>query len=437
MKRKNIPTKKYKRTAIVAMTTAKIGLIHVTHLGKKTLSSVAKVKQQDHQHEENIGKILIGALMQLRGTALKVAQMMSMQLDMLPEGIRTELTQACSRVTPLNRAHIRKVYLAEFNNAPENVFAKFDSNAFAAASLGQVHNALSSDNHQLAVKIQYPGMAASIKSDVQLVRGIMKSISLGTSYLPRWEIIDDVLNGVQKQLEKEIDYVQEAENTRWFAEHLRLPNIRIPEVYPQYSSKKVLTTEYVAGKHLDQWLAEKPSQAVRNHYGQLIFDLFCYQLHELKVLHADPHPGNFLICDDGCIALIDFGCVQRLAADYSRVITRLFTRDQQQIYQTYKDLGIIGGDLSFEKFKSDVFQAIEPLHTWMSAPGLEKEFDFSQYPPMPEKGLSHMKNAIKEINRVQQQQIYFDRSYFGLLGILRKIGAKIVTKGLARRDARS
>ncbi len=433
MSPKNIPTAKYKRTAITAVTTAKIGLKHLSHLGKKTLSSAENTQQKDHQHEEEIGKILIGALMQLRGTALKVAQMMSMELDMLPEGIRAELTKACSRVTPLNRAHIRKVYLAEFDNAPENVFAKFDSNAFAAASLGQVHHALSPDEQQLAVKIQYPGIAASIKSDVQLVRGIMKPISLSTSYLPRWEIINDVLSSVQKQLEKEIDYLQEAENTRWFAENFKLNNIRIPTVYPQYSSKKVLTTEYIEGKHLDQWLAEKPDQAARNHVGQLLFNMFCYQLHELKVLHADPHPGNFLICDDGSIALIDFGCIQRLAPDYAKKITQLFTRDPQKIYQAYKSLGLMSHDFPFEKFERDIFQAIEPMHTWMSAPGLmekDQAFDFSQLPAMPKNGLSHMKKAIKEINEVQQEQIYFDRSYFGLLSILRKIGATIRTEKL-------
>ncbi len=434
MSHKNIPTEKYKRTAITAITTARIGLKHVAHLGRKTLSSTKNIKQKNQQHEEEIGKIAISALMQLRGTALKIAQMMSLELDMLPENIRTELGKACSHVTPLNRAHIRKVYLAEFNNSPENVFERFEADAFAAASLGQVHKAVSPDHDLLAVKIQYPGIAASIKSDVQLVRGMMKSISLSTSYLPRWEIIEDVLECVQNQLEKEIDYVQEAENTCWFSENLKLPNIRIPKTYPQFSNKKVLATEYISGKHLDQWLAEKPDQATRNRYGQLLFDTFCYQLHELKVLHADPHPGNFLICDDGSIALIDFGCIQRLSPDYSTAVTRLFSRDRQQIYQAYQGLGIISNHLSFDKFTNDIFPAIEPVHTWMSAPGIEKVFNFAEFPPMPQKKLSSLKESIKAVNSIQQDQVYFDRSYFGLLSILRKMQVKIDTRMLGMRN---
>lgn len=430
MRHKSIPTEKYKRTAITAVTTAKIGLKHAVYLGKKTLSSTANTRQKNQQHEEDMGKIVFAALTQLRGTALKIAQMMSLELDMLPEGIRAELGKACHRVTPLNRAHIRKVYLAEFNTVPEKVFAQFEPDAFAAASLGQVHKAVSPDSHPLAVKIQYPGIAASIKSDVQLVRGIMKSISLSTSYLPRWEIIENVLDGVQKQLEKEVDYTQEAENTRWFSENFKIPNVRIPSVYCQFSSKRVLTTEHITGKHLDQWLAENPDQTLRNHYGQLLFDMFCYQLHELNVLHADPHPGNFLICDDGSIALIDFGCIQHLAPGYPGTVTRLFTRDRQQIYQAYKSLGIISDNLSFDEFTDDVFPVIESMHTWMSAPGLGKTFNFAELPPVPQKTLSQMKKPVKAINSIRQDQVYFDRSYFGLLSILRKMKVEIDTTKL-------
>jgi len=430
MSHKSIPTEKYKRTAITAVTTAKIGLKHAVYLSKKTLSSTANTQQKNQQHEEDIGKTVFAALTQLRGTALKIAQMMSLELDMLPEGIRAELGKACHRVTPLNRAHIRKVYLAEFNTVPEKVFAQFEPDAFAAASLGQVHKAVSPDSHPLAVKIQYPGIAASIKSDVQLVRGIMKSISLSTSYLPRWEIIENVLDGVQKQLEKEVDYTQEADNTRWFSENFKIPNVRIPSVYFQFSSKRILTTEHITGKHLDQWLAENPDQTLRNHYGQLLFDMFCYQLHELNVLHADPHPGNFLICDDGSIALIDFGCIQHLAPGYPGTVTRLFTRDRQQIYQAYKGLGIISDNLSFDEFTDDVFPVIKSMHTWMSAPGLRKTFNFAELPPLPQKTLSQMKKPVKAINSIRQDQVYFDRSYFGLLSILRKMKVEIDTTKL-------
>jgi len=434
MNKNKIPTAKLKRTAIAGITTARIGLKHMTHLGKKSFSRAANKSQDDLRHENEVGRILINALMQLRGTALKAAQMMSMELDMLPEGVRVELAKACSQVTPLNRAHIRKVFLDEFEQAPERVFRRFDANAFAAASLGQVHKAAMDDGRPLAVKIQYPGIGASIQSDVQLVRGIMKSLSVSTAFLPRYDIINRVLDDVQKQLEKEIDYQLEADNTRWFALHLTLPNIRVPAVYAQFSGAKVLTTEFVPGMHIDPWLKSQPSKAQRNQYGQLLLDLFCHQLHDLKVLHADPHPGNFIFCDDGRLALIDYGCVHRLHEDFPTTITRLFAPKPTELYQAYIDLGLIRRSLSYAEFELEFLPVIAPIQKWMATPFQQPEFDFSQMGPMPSTQLSTIKTAVKHVNAMQQDQMVFDRCFFGLLSSLRKLGAKIDTVGLLRNN---
>jgi len=432
MNKNKIPTAKLKRTAIAGLTTARLGLKHMTHLGKKSFSRMGENSQDDVRHEKEVGEILINALMQLRGTALKAAQMMSMELDMLPEGVRVELAKACSQVTPLNRAHIRKVFLDEFEQAPERVFRQFDSKAFAAASLGQVHKAAMDDERPLAVKIQYPGIGASIQSDVQLVRGVMKSLSVSTAFLPRYDLINRVLDDVQIQLEKEIDYQLEADNTRWFAQHITLPNIHVPAVYAQFSGAKVLTTEFIAGMHIDQWLNNQPSDAQRNQYGQLLFDLFCYQLHDLKVLHADPHPGNFIFCDDGRIALIDYGCVHRLHENFPTTITRLFTPKSSELYQAYIDLGLIHQSLSYEAFELEFLPVISRIQKWMAAPFQQSEFDFSQMGPMPSTQLSTMKAAAKHVNNMRQDQMVFDRCFFGLLSSLRKLGAKINTAGLLR-----
>lgn len=429
MNHKKIPGAKLKRAAIAGMTTAHVGVKHMTYLGRKKFSATPENTRQD-AHEQEIGRILINAFTQLRGTALKVAQMMSMELDMLPEGIRIELAKACSQVTPLNRAHIRKVFIAEFEQAPEAMFSTFDNTAFAAASLGQVHKATGGKGEELAVKIQYPGIAASIQSDVQLVRGIMKSLSMSTSYLPRYEIIDAVLSDIQKQLENEIDYLQEADNTCWFGEHLKLPGVYIPVIYRQYSGARVLTTEYVHGQHVEQWLLRRPSQALRDEYGQLLFDLFCFQLHELNMLHADPHPGNFIFCDDGTLSLIDFGCVHKLTTVFPGTVTRLFTRDSAQLHQTYIDLGIASPELSYAQFEKELLPLIREVIDWMTTPFLNEEYDFSKMDPIPRKPFSQIKSAARFIEDMRQDQVYFDRSFFGLLSMLRKIGARISTKGL-------
>lgn len=429
MPQQKIPSGKLKRATLTGLTTAHIGLKHISHLTKKPFSNPDTKSKQKTLHEQEVGKILINTLMRLRGTALKVAQMMSMELDMLPEGIRVELAKACSQVTPLNRAHIHKVFIEEFNQSPDKTFVEFESTAFAAASLGQVHRAKIDNNQKLAVKIQYPAIAASIKSDVQLLRGLMKSLSKSTSVLPRYEIIDNVLSNIQHQLEQEIDYQQEADNTIWFAKHLKLPNIHVPTVYSQYSGTKVLSTEFVEGKHLDLWLQGEPKQAERNRYGQLLFDLFCFQLHELKVLHADPHPGN-IIFNNNTISLIDFGCIHHLQSSFPATLMKMLSRDPIQLYQIYIELGIVCADLSQAQFKQEFYPVLIDMITWMTTPYQTKTFDFAKMPALPKRQTLQMKQAAQHLNSMQQDQMYFDRSYFGLLSMLRKMRANINTQGL-------
>ncbi|MFV1983974.1 MAG: ABC1 kinase family protein [Thiohalomonadales bacterium] len=430
MNNKKVPTGKLSRAAITVKTTAFIGMKHVAHVSKKPFRTKQQNTQNKIHHEQDVGKILINTLMQLRGTALKIAQMMSMELDMLPKSIQVEMAKACYEVTPLNRAHIRKAFIAEFKQTPEKIFKYFNSSAFAAASLGQVHRAQIENKTELAIKIQYPGIAASIQSDMKLVRGIMKSLSFSTSFLPRYDIIDTVLDRVQKQLELEIDYRLEAENTRWFANNLKLPNIKVPDVFTEYCSTRVLATEYLEGEHLNQWLNNNPDQQQRNKMGQLLFDLFCFQLHELKTLHADPHPGNFIFCENNTIALIDFGCIHQLQPDFSSKVSRLFTSDAEQLYLAYRDLNIINQSLSFEQYQQEFFPAVQEMYLWIIAP-FEKDFyDFSIMQSMPKKPIGQMKNAVKHIDGMLLDQMYFDRSYFGLLSMLRKIRAKINTTGL-------
>mgnify|MGYP002279624164 CR=1 FL=1 len=429
-----IPTAKISRAIITAKTTAKITLKHTTHLSKRAFLNPEKSEQHKIQHQQDIGKILIAAFMQLRGTALKIAQLLSMELDLLPESIRKELSKACSEVSPLNRAHIHKVYKSEFAKAPDSMFYKFNSTAFAAASLGQVHKATikieDKKCQQLAIKIQYPGISATIKSDMKIVRTMMKSISVGTNLLPRYDVIDKILNRINEQLQQEVDYRLEAKNTQWFKDKLNIPNIRVPKIYTQFSGSKVLATEFIEGLHLNPWLANKPNQRQRNRMGQLLFGLFCFQLHELKVLHADPHPGNILFCEDGQIALIDFGCVHHLQTDYPKQLNNLFTRDPQQLYQTYQDMKIIKSTLDFEIFRKEFFPVVEDMLTWMTRPFINGNYDFSDMPAMPAKPLSQVSNAMKHVDAVQKDQMYFDRSFFGLLFMLRKLGATINTSGM-------
>lgn len=433
---KKIPTGKLARTTITGMTAAKVGAKHLAYLGKTAFSDKTTQQETKDLHEEEIGKILFQTLSQLRGTALKVSQMLSMQIDLFPETIRQELAKACHQVLPLNRALIRKAFLQEFQTVPETLFQQFDSKAFAAASLGQVHEAISFDGEPLAVKIQYPGIAASIDSDIKMIRGILTTLSSRTDYLPKKELIHFILDEIETRLQEEVDYNQEAENTRWFAQHLKMDWIQVPEVLPEFSSKRVLTLKKLAGLHLKEWLATNPPQEEKNHFGQLLYDFFLHSVFELKHLHADPHPGNFLFMEGGRLGLLDFGCIKHLNEDYPQKMAHLLNAhikdyhqdNSKELLEACQALEILPQDFTVKDFQELVNPFLKPLQAWLVEPFLKESFDFSTKSPYPQHAHEEAKKTVKYLSGLHQDQVYYDRSFVGLILMLQEIGAVVRTQ---------
>ena len=428
MKNKDVPVGKLKRTAVTGSAMAKLGVKHLTYLGKKTFS-----EQDQIEHERQLGKTLFAALSQLRGTALKVSQVLSMEADLLPVHIREELAKGCYQVPPLNRALIHKVFVQEFNQAPGELFDQFNRHAFAAASLGQVHQASLANGKSVAVKVQYPGIASSINSDVKILRGVMTTLAKTTDLLPDKQLVNRVLDEIEARLLEEVDYEFEAEKTLWFKQQLAPLNVQVPEVYSDFSSDRVITTAFLQGLHLDEWLAGNPSQSQRNQVGQQLFDLFFYSLFKLNRLHADPHPGNFLFLPDGTIGLIDFGCVKAIDPAFPPQVAKTMSGllpngDADSLLNTYKNLNMLAPDLSIDEFNQDVMPHLKPMHDWLIQPFLQPEFDFATKSPYPIKAIDNGKKAIAYLTGFHPDQIYFDRAFLGLMNMLHKIKSVVKTQ---------
>ena len=165
-------TGRLSRGAIAGMAVARAGLAHLGHKAQSLTRDAAQSAQARTAHEAELGRILFAALNQLKGTALKASQLLSMELGFLPDGMRQELSRAHYQVTPLNRALVVKVMRQEFGQDPHTLFQQFEPQAFAAASLGQVHAATLFTGEAVAVKLQYPGMAASVGSDMRMLRSL-------------------------------------------------------------------------------------------------------------------------------------------------------------------------------------------------------------------------------------------------------------------------
>ncbi len=437
--RGSIATRKLQRSAAIGLTATKVGLRHLGHVGKKKIIAGHSSPELDEaartKHEEDIGKTLFKALNQLKGTALKASQILSMEADILPEGIRRELSKACYKATPLNRALVDKVFRDQFAKSPGTIFKTFDSRAFAAASLGQVHKAKLVSGQDVAVKVQYPGIAASIKSDMKMLGGLLTVFSASTDLMPDRNIVDTVLDEISIQLHREVDYFQEAESLKWFKDNVKNERIIVPAIYDDYSSERILTTELLTGLHLDEWLATKPSQEEKNAYGQLLFDFFFDSFFELGFVHADPHPGNFLFMENSQLGLLDFGCVRKMDSGFTKTISDYYKflihhhtvePDYNKLRSFYEDLELSKDEMTDAEFRSILQPQLDVIQKWMIAPYLEGEFDFTnwEWPEIKMADTRKITPFMKEINR---NLLYFDRTYRGIILLLSKLGATVKT----------
>ncbi|MES9969050.1 MAG: AarF/ABC1/UbiB kinase family protein [Candidatus Thiodiazotropha sp.] len=419
-----VPTGKLLRSSIAGSAMLKAGSRHLSHAVKRPFLSESARRNQQQQLDDETARILFKAFSQLRGTALKIAQMLSMESNLMPEWFRQEMTKSYHQVPPLGRPLIRKLIQQEFGEPPEAVFSHFDANAFAAASLGQVHEATGHRGEKLAVKLQYPGIDVTIDNDLRLLRGIIKPTPYATLLLSS---IDEI----EQRLHEEVDYHHEAENTEWFKSRLQLSGVNIPLVYRDYSSKHILATERLQGVHLESWLRDNPSQQARNRFGQMLYDIFVHSFYALHALHADPNPGNYLFAEDGSLGLLDFGCVRYYSADFVNQIPLLLraymTHDAEMVVSTYHRLGMVS-DMSGEELEKFYAQVLQPFGEWLTKPFRAGRFDFTKhrvsYSAAGWRSFKQISKAHK-INDLANEFIYFDRTFFGLYQIFERMGASI------------
>src|ERR1035437_7067814 len=242
----------------------------------------------------------------LRGAMAKLGQAAGNMPGILPGQVADTLDRLHFEAPPMHYPLIREVVRNEFGKESEEVFLSFEKEAFAAASLGQVHRARLKSGEPVAVKIQYPGIARTIDADFRNLSALLVPLRLGKD----WDSLKAQFEEVRRILNQEVDYLQEAESQRLARELFRPEDgIFVPRVYPEYSGKRVLTTDYVQGLHLPDYLATNPTQASRNAFGTKIY-IAWMRMYYAFMTYADPHPGNYLFLSDGRLGLIDFGCVQ-------------------------------------------------------------------------------------------------------------------------------
>jgi predicted unusual protein kinase regulating ubiquinone biosynthesis (AarF/ABC1/UbiB family) len=330
MAHSKLPTGRIGRTARLAgLAGHTLATRTQTRIHRRADGDVAKAAERARQ--ERLAERYAEVLGDMKGAVMKVGQILSfVDVDGVVPTSSRELFQSTlarlqSDVPPLASDEIADVIATELGARPEEIFDFFSARPVAAASMGQVHLARLTDGTELAVKVQYPGVADAVRADLANSNLLASVIRAGLALLgPEAPNVDPkmLVEEIRDRVMDELDYTIEAANQREFhALYDGHPFIHIPSVYPELSTGRVLTTDYVHGMRWSE--ATTAGNAIRSRWGETIFRFVFASLHQHGIFNADPHPGNYLFHQDGTVTFLDFGCVKRFTSERVALMSAL------------------------------------------------------------------------------------------------------------------
>ena len=422
-----IPVTKIKRASKLVQTGAKVGVNYLKYYGDKFVNPETEAKKRLN---ENNAEDIYDGLKHLKGSALKVAQMLSMEKSILPQAYVEKFSLSQFSVPPLSPALVIKTFKNYFGKHPNEIYDAFNATSVNAASIGQVHLA-KINGGKLAVKIQYPGVAESISSDLAMVKPIaIKMFNI------KGKDSDKYFKEVEDKLIEETNYILEIKQSQEMANACALiPNLKFPKYYESLSSERIITMDYMEGEHLSEYVSHNTDQNKSNIIGQALWDFYMFQIHKLKKVHADPHPGNFLISTKGELIALDFGCVKVIPNEFYTPYFELAKKENINDPEIFKEklfeLEILREEDSKEEleFFSIMFHEMLSLFTW---PFQNETFDFSDgkfFNKIAALGEKYSKSTeLRKMNgnRGSKHFIYINRTFFGLYNLMFDLKSKNV-----------
>ncbi|MEV4421628.1 AarF/ABC1/UbiB kinase family protein [Patulibacter sp. NPDC049589] len=372
-----LPTGRVARTARVGRLVAGQGLRWTGMRAANRVRSPERAEQARSDRTAALVHQLVDQLGQMRGAAMKVGQILSMvEFDGLPEDQRTELQTKLAKlrddVPPVPFRKLEKLMREEFGGPLSSVFSSFDEHAFAAASIGQVHRATTLDGQDVVVKVQYPGVAEAVETDLRnamLLLPLVKRLAPG---LDARALADEL----RERISEELDYELEAQNHRRIERLYRgHPFVRIPRVLTELSTRRVLVSEYVEGQRFEA--VRRLDQDDRDRYGEIVVRFFFGLLFREGIALGDPHPGNYLRCADGRVCFLDFGLLRDVSPAYldgERAIAAA-TRDADAgaLRDALITTGYLPPERAAEMDGDLVLRLMRAMAGWYAVPG-ERQF---------------------------------------------------------------
>lgn len=276
---------------------------------------------------------LVDMMGEMKGAAMKVGQMLSADPDLVDVEFAEKLATLQREAPPMDFETVAAQVERWLDRPIDAVFRHFDPDPIGAASIGQVHRATLFDGRAVAVKIQYPGIADSIESDLKNMASLLK---VGRVFVTK-ERADGFVAEARDAILAEADYRREGENLSRFSAMLAddWPDVRVPEPIPEYTAEQVLVMGFCEGEKFDDAINAVEDPARRDALAHRFVELFVHLFHERFTLHADPHPGNFMLAPDGKLVLLDFGCIrdfdEELADDILRMLVAFWDDDMTRL----------------------------------------------------------------------------------------------------------
>ena len=374
-------------------------------------------------HLKNARRIVEGSK-QLRGAFMKLIQMLSMREDLLPGEAINILRATQASVPPMDYSMIAAQVRREFAKPPEQLFASFEREAFAAASLGQVHRARLKTGEEVAVKVQYPGIDKTVEQDLGNLKLLLRTLQALAGDLMRQKIDTKTIYAeLEERLREELDYVNEARNINEFRRLLSGDDdIIIPRVVKELSSRRVLTMTYVDGYRLSDVFGGATDPKLRAWVARKYYRLVWRQILEFGVLHTDPQPGNYLVTFHPKLGILDFGSVRRFSEHVRRSSLQLaegiIERDDRAIASALVKLGYLDRGQDAAPMVQIIYILFEPVIT--DRPYHPDEYDaVGKAATVGEMAFEH------KLYKSPRHSIFLLRALIGLDGIMKGLGAKL------------
>ena len=423
----SIPEGRIRRTAPLAALTARAAGGGVVDVLRRRLKGERGSSLEFHVRN---AERYADTLSRSKGLLMKVGQILSfVDTSAAVEGpygdvYRQAFASLQADAEPMEPVLVAAVIESELGRPPEELFAEFSPTPIAAASIGQVHAARLHDGTEVAIKVQYPGVAQAMHDDLANTQLLFTFFKIVKGLVPQFRNADvrPVADEVAERIGEELDYRTEAANQMEFAEHYRgHPFARVPEVFPDYSTDRVLTMELIRGRRWNE--TEGVDQELRNRWGEVVNRFFFGSISRFGMFNADPHPGNYLFHDDGTVTFLDFGCVKRLGPaaqqGFWEMPSAAIGNDAERLLQVAIEQGFA---------RADDPPPADKLLTWIrqNFTSLHSPQPFTFTPEFVAQHLGHMASMEKEVMRhvtIPRDYVFTNRIFVGLYSVLAALRA--------------